>query len=146
MTPSEAATLLSMAAAFDNRKVSEETVSAWVAALADLRFEDCRAAVVEHYKTSRDWLMPADIRKMVRRVRAKRIAEAKFPEPPSGLSEFEYRRWLRESTRAVGDGVLGPVTPLLPADPDRVRALISTHQPARHVEHGQPEQPGGDVS
>lgn len=95
--------LLSMCATVDNRKPDEDAARAWAAMLDGLRFEDCRVAVVEHYKTSTDWLMPAKVRADVRRMRAKRIEQHPPLTPPPG-TEAEQRAWLRDARRRVGDG------------------------------------------
>lgn len=104
MTPAEAQVLLSMAAAFDNRKPDADTARAWAAALDGLRFEDCRVAVIEHYRASTEWLMPAVIRTAVRRIRAKRIEVHPPLTPPPGLDDAQERRWLLDARRRIGDG------------------------------------------
>ena len=125
MTPTEAQVLLSMASAFDNRKPDADAARAWSAALDGLRFEDCRDALIEHYKTSTDYLMPVLIRTAVRRIRSKRIAEVGDLIPPPGLSELETRQWLRDARRRIGDGEEYTPPQLPPADPRRLRALLS---------------------
>ena len=125
MTPAEAQVLLSMAAAFDNRKPDADAARAWSAALDGLRFDDCRDALIEHYKTSTDYLMPVLIRTAVRRIRSKRIAEVGDLIPPPGLSELETRQWLRDARRRIGDGETFTPQQLPPADPPRLRALLT---------------------
>ena len=125
MTPAEAQVLLSMASAFDNRKPDADAARAWSAALDGLRFEDCRDALIEHYKTSTDYLMPVLIRTAVRRIRSKRIAEVGDLIPPPGLSELETRQWLRDARRRIGDGETFTPPQLPPANPPRLRALLS---------------------
>ena len=61
MNLTDTAKLLTMVAAFDRRTIGEADVTAWQAALDDLRFEDCREAVVAHFRISADWLMPASL-------------------------------------------------------------------------------------
>lgn len=104
MTPAEAATLLAVAAAFDNRRADEAASIAWAAALDGLGVTDCRDAIVAHYRASSEWLMPAMVRTAVRRVRAKRIEEHPPLYPPPGLTEAEERAWLADARRRVGDG------------------------------------------
>ena len=77
MTPTEAAALLTIAAAYDNRKPDADQAKAWAMALDGLGFEDCRQVVVEHYRKTRDWLMPADVFNGVRRLRYERIEVVK---------------------------------------------------------------------
>lgn len=105
MTPTEAQVLLTMASTFDNRKANEDAAKAWAAALGDLRFEDCRLALIEHYAASAEWIMPTHLRAIVKRIRAKRIAEAGDLTPPPGLTPRETTQWLGRARAAIGDGV-----------------------------------------
>lgn len=106
MKPTEAAALLTIAAAFDNRKPDADAAKAWALALADYRFEDAREAVVAHYREGTDWIMPSHVVTRVKRIRAKRLAEYGEPDVPSGLEEAEYRAYLRDARRAIADGDL----------------------------------------
>lgn len=62
MTYDEAKALLGLVQAYDNRKVGQVTISAWHAALEDVPFEAAKLAVIEHFRTSALWLMPAHVR------------------------------------------------------------------------------------
>lgn len=104
MTPAEAQVLLSMAAAFDNRKPDPDAAKAWAVALNDLRFDDCRVALIQHYRTNTEWLMPAMVRAAVKRIRAKRIDDHSPLVPPPGLDDAQERRWLVEARQRIGDG------------------------------------------
>lgn len=106
MNPAEAQVLLSMCATVDNRKPDEGAARGWAAMLDDVRFEDARVAVIEHYRTSTEWLMPAKVRTDVKRIRAKRIAAAdgELLIPPDGLTEAEERRWLHGRREAIANG------------------------------------------
>jgi hypothetical protein len=104
MTPAEAATLLTVAAAYDNRKPDADAAQAWALALDGLRFIDCRAVIVAHYQRSGDWLMPHHVIAEVGRLRSKRIAEAGDPTPPPDLTPEQTIAWLKDWRRMVGDG------------------------------------------
>lgn len=104
MTPAEAAMLLTVAAAYDNRKPDEDAAKAWALALDGLPYIDCRDAIVAHYRGSTEWIMPAVVRAAVRRIRAKRIDDHPPLVPPPGLDDVQERRWLTEARRRVGDG------------------------------------------
>lgn len=106
MTPAEAQVLLGMASTFDNRKVDPtgDAARAWAAALDGLPFDDCRLAIIEHFKTSTEYLMPVMIRTAVRRMRDKRIADHPPLTPPAGLGVLETNRWLREANARIGSG------------------------------------------
>jgi hypothetical protein len=125
--PTEAAALLTIAAAYDNRKPDADQAKAWSMALNGLRFEDCRAVVVEHYQRSKEWLMPADVITGVKRIRDKRIAEYGPIDVPSGLGEAEYRAYLRETQKRIGDGELTSQSrPQIHGKPRDMRAIEGT--------------------
>jgi hypothetical protein len=110
MTPAEAQVLLSMASAYDNRKPDADAAKAWAAALDGLRFDDCRAALIEHYKASAEWLMPSMIRTAVKRMRRDRVlAYGMLPDPPAHLdpdNAAAYIAWQKSTRRAIADGEL----------------------------------------
>lgn len=106
MTPAEAAVVLTAAAAFDRRTVDESAAQAWAAALPDVGVDEARDAVVAHYREKREWIMPADIRAHVRRVRAKRLSELPPITPPRELAgdPKSEQAWLAVIRRAVANG------------------------------------------
>jgi hypothetical protein len=61
---SQAAELLTLAAAFDQRTISREDASAWALALGGLDFGKCREAVVTHYAHETNRIMPGHIRRL----------------------------------------------------------------------------------
>lgn len=104
MTPAEAATLLTIAAAFDNRKPDPDAAKAWSVALGHLPFLDCRDAVIAHYRKTNDWLMPSHVIAAVKTVRASRLEDAPPLTPPPGLDPLETCDWLRAARRHIADG------------------------------------------
>jgi hypothetical protein len=82
----EAAALLTVAAAFDNRKPDADQAKVWALALDGLRFIDCRDAIVTHYQSSREWLMPADVIRGVKRLRRDRRHTPGTSRTPPGPS------------------------------------------------------------
>lgn len=95
--------VLTAAAAFDRRTVDESTAQAWSAALPDIGPDEARDAVVAHYREKRDWIMPADIRAIVRRVRDKRLSELPPIAPPPELADNPAleAKWLREVRKGM---------------------------------------------
>lgn len=109
MKPTEAAALLTIAAAFDNRKPDADQAKAWAMALDGLRFEDCREVIVAHYRKSRDWLMPVDIVTGVKRLRAQRLADFGPIPAPKGIDPDDtetYTRARLEMQTRIADGDL----------------------------------------
>lgn len=109
MTPTEAAALLTVAAAFDNRKPDPDAATAWALALDGIRFHDARDVIVQHYRDSRDWIMPADVIKGVNRVRIKRLEafdSATRLEPPAHLADNPGAEiaWFKAIRDRVMDG------------------------------------------
>lgn len=110
MNLTETATLLAMIQAFDRRTVGEADVTAWQAALDDLRFDDCREAVVAHFRISSDWLMPANVRAAVKAARRDRL-ERDLPIDPPDADPNDVRAYLealRAQRHRVGDGTERP--------------------------------------
>lgn len=109
MTPANAAKLLALAAAFDNRTFDETTARAWADALSGLDPDDCATALRQHYRTSDRFVMPAHIRTLVRQLANERTErghgwrelqpapEQCVPKPAwfdDALAEFSRRREL----------------------------------------------------
>ncbi|KDN86722.1 zinc finger domain-containing protein [Kitasatospora cheerisanensis] len=84
MNRSETALLLALCASYDRRTVGEADVRAWQLVLADVDHQQAEAAVVAHYGDTRDWIMPADIK---RRVAAHRADAARDIQGPGQAAE-----------------------------------------------------------
>lgn len=110
MNLDESAKLLAVCAAFDKRTVSEVEAGAWQRALNDLDFEDCRVAAVRHYSEARDWIMPADIRRIAVQIDRQRRAQEHAAE-----------------LAARGEIPEGPPAPLTPAEVEAFRLKARAH-------------------
>lgn len=124
MNHAQTARLLAKVAAFDNRDVGDVIIAAWFEALGDLDFEACLSAVTFHFAESKQWLMPAHIREIVRPI-TERLPSARplaehFKDMPetdrTGPGYVEFQR-TRARLRPPGDD------PDEVADPVRARAL-----------------------
>jgi hypothetical protein len=104
VTPTEAAALLTVAAAFDNRKPDADAAKAWSIALGNLPFVDCRDAIVQHYRATDAWLMPSHIIAAVRKVRRDRLEDAPALTPPPGLDPIETIEWLKGARARIAAG------------------------------------------
>lgn len=72
MTATEVGSLLGMCAVIDNRTVDEMTVGAWQTLLDGFGFDECREAVLAHYRDSTEWILPAHITQLAREARRQR--------------------------------------------------------------------------
>lgn len=107
MTPSQAADLLTLAAAFDQRTIGTADALAWGAALEHIGYDDARQAVIEHYQRNRERIWPADVVTGVRRIRTKRLADAGDPPPATDPDNVTaYRTALIEGRTAIAAGDL----------------------------------------
>jgi len=104
MTPAEAAALLAVAAAFDNRKPDADAAQAWAYALEDRPFIDCRDAIVAHYRHTNDWLMPNHVIAGVRKIRDKRLDDFGRYDVPDGLDSRQTLDFLRATNKRIADG------------------------------------------
>lgn len=103
----ETAGILAMVSALDTRRVfGEIDAQAWNAVIGDLRFDDCREAVIAHYKESPHPITPADVRNRVSVVRRARIGDRVAPLPPVDPGDVQaYQKWQLAWYRGVGDGL-----------------------------------------
>lgn len=116
MTLEETIDLLGVAAAFDQRNIGKADSVAWHAALCDLDFADAQAAVISHYRESRDRVMPADVWGRVKAMRRARLAREVMPAPDIDPdSPVRYRAAFTGMLKRIGDGfatrlaIAGPV-------------------------------------
>lgn len=107
MNATEAGALLAFAALYDNRKVSDPDVMAWLKAIGDLPYADCEAAVAAHYGQSTERIMPGHIRTRVRAARAERLARTPLPPPAPELAgdPKRYQRAVADGVRRIADGL-----------------------------------------
>jgi hypothetical protein len=109
----ETATLLTMCAAYDRRTIGEADVRAWQAVLDDVAFADARDAVVEHYKRTRDWIMPADVRTIAKKARGDRLNRHLELVPDADPDDVPaYLTALREDRMRTADGGGRPIPDL----------------------------------
>lgn len=109
MSPAEAALLLGVAAAYDNRTVSEIAARAWAEALAGVELADAKAVVVEHYRRTRDWIMPADVLAGVKAMQRARLAAAPPPLPSTDPDNVrEYLAETRALRAQIASGQINP--------------------------------------
>lgn len=108
MNQTDVTTILAKCSAYDNRKPAQATVAAWMDALDDMPLADALQFVTDHYRVSRDWIMPADLNREWQQLRAARqraISEADRPVAPGDLSPEQFLTFRRALTRAVSEGV-----------------------------------------
>jgi hypothetical protein len=110
MTPQEAAQLLAVCAAFDNRKPDPDAAQAWMLALDGLDYLECRNIIVQHYRESREWIMPADVVSGVKALRKQRFDDFRRAYgnlmPPAHLDADPAKEaaWMRESYERIRAG------------------------------------------
>ena len=113
MNRTEAAQVLAMAAAFDNRQPDQAAALAWAEALdPDLPLQDALRIVGEHYRDERAWVMPADINRRWRALGKARLETAVrmgLPEPPDELADTpgDWAAWKKAQIRAIRAGCDG---------------------------------------
>lgn len=113
MTGDEVGKLLGLMALADNRKPPEDDegraamIAFWMSMVGDLNYADAAEAVQAHYRESRDWIMPADVRKRVRQIRTERLARAPLPAPPADLADEpgRYKQALDAGIKRLADGM-----------------------------------------
>lgn len=79
MKISDTVDVLTKIAAFDRRTLGDADVAAWHDVIGDLEREDAMEAVRRHYLSSRDWIMPVDVRRLAAEVAKPRLASRWAP-------------------------------------------------------------------
>ena len=116
MNGDEIGKLLGLMALADNRKPPEDDegrkamISFWLSMVGDLAYPDAALAVQAHYRETREWIMPADIRSRVAELRQERLRAAGPVEIPEELADqpAEALAWKQERLTAIADGRMQP--------------------------------------
>ena len=110
MTSDEVWDLLELIASIDRRKVGLTDRQIWEGLIGDLSAADAQAAVIAHYRESREWIMPADVRTRVKALRRDRLSREIVPAPPSEVTDEpgRYRAELNAEVRKIADGLSIP--------------------------------------
>jgi hypothetical protein len=120
--------LLGLMALADNRKPPEDDegrramIAFWLGQVGDLAYADAAEAVQAHYRDSREWIMPADIRRRVKAMRADRLARKPLPAPPAEVADQRgrYQQIVAANVKRIADGFAPPPAiegAPLPGDP-----------------------------
>lgn len=108
MNPTEVVMLTGyLRAHFPSQPVDEFTTEALEELLAPYPAADCRKAVLQIAERGEKWCAPTEVKAEVKRIRAKRVADFGVPQIPMDMDPDDtlaYRRWLRETQRAIADG------------------------------------------
>lgn len=114
MTKAEAVILCRFAKACCPQQAFDEyTPDAWFELLNDLRFDQCKEAVVRVVKRQ-PFVSPSEIRTEVKRIRFDLIDKFGLFDPPPSISKYDddwkldtaYREWIADMNRRIGDGEL----------------------------------------
>lgn len=112
MNLAETHDLLTLAAAYDNRRFDDAAVHAWREVLERETFADCRAALVEHFTTSDAYLMPVHVARGAAALRRQRAEFSRHePELPPAVALAERSangqlEQLRDVLPATRGGIL----------------------------------------
>ena len=106
MTSDEVWDLLELISSIDRRKVGLTDRQVWEGLVGDLPATDAQAAVITHYRESREWIMPADVRGRVKAMRRDRLDRGTVPAPPAELTDEpgKYQAALQSRVREFADG------------------------------------------
>lgn len=125
MNVREVAGLVTYIAIGDNRHIDEGVIAFWLEAVGDLDYQECRAAVLEHRKTSAAWLQPSHVRDGVKRVRAERAAQQQHPAIETGPAAFQRSEDEAAAVKRNTDRLRAELAPVLKkwAMPMDIKAL-----------------------
>jgi hypothetical protein len=84
--------------------IDEFTPLAWADHLANVPYEDAKTAC-KQITAAQPFVTIAEVLKIVKQIRTKRIADAGDLTPPTGLTDAEERAWLGEARHQIADGL-----------------------------------------
>jgi hypothetical protein len=122
-TLADAYDALAVAQSFDRRTVGDYDAAGWARAIGDLNLTDAKQAIIDHYGTSTDWLMPGHVRAGVNRIRANRLNRDFDAIPNANPDDVPaYLEALRQDRTRVADGTEKPrdmhaITGVFPSPP-----------------------------
>jgi hypothetical protein len=112
VTPEQVVDLQLAMSRYDSRNLDEDTSAFYYRQLAAIDYPDALEAVHAHYADETRRMMPADVKRLVRRARAERTRLTAPPAPACDPDDVgEYLRQLRAGERAIGDGRWHPPLP-----------------------------------
>lgn len=114
MRIAETAKVLAKIQAFNNRGVDEAVITTWHEILEPYLVEDCLRAVTDHFRHSKEWIMPVDIIRHVNEYQTKRLSA--FPgtlrlsddDERAGLDSGEWREANKRIRRLAANGHITP--------------------------------------
>ena len=110
MRLTETGELLALISAYDNRNFNKETTAAWYDLLSPYTLAEAKHAVKKHYAESRDWLMPADVLRIIKTERRNRLArvETIVPSRADMTSAAAELATTKALSKAIASGELTP--------------------------------------
>lgn len=124
MNLAETHALLTLAATLDNRRFDDAAVVAWQEILADQPFDDCRTAVINHFRDSTEYLMPVHVVRGAEQIDQDRLRAARRAERLQAMAELEAARpvqELRDRSAEIAELLRRLRDSLPPVDPVKFR-------------------------
>ncbi|WJZ27864.1 hypothetical protein MOMMJLID_CDS0056 [Arthrobacter phage 1191A] len=86
---------------------------AWHETIGDLDMQDCLTAITEYFKTSKEWIMPADVRNGVKAIRNVRLdgirQDVRLREEHEALDDVKL--WAQRKNHLTNLIASGQLTP-----------------------------------
>lgn len=110
MRLTETGALLALISAYDNRQFNVEVTAAWYDLLGPYTLAEAKHAVKKHYSESRDWLMPADVLRIIKAERRNRLAKVEtiVPSRADMTSTAAELATTKALSKAIASGELTP--------------------------------------
>lgn len=110
MNLSETGEALALASEYDNRHFTKETSAAWWELLNPYTLDEAKHAIRKHYNESREWLMPADVLRIIKTERRNRLArvETIVPSRADMTSTAAELATTKALSKAIASGELTP--------------------------------------
>ena len=110
MNLSETGEALALASEYDNRHFTKETSAAWWELLHPYTLDEAKHAIRKHYNESREWLMPADVLRIIKTERRTRLAKVEtiVPSRADMTSTAAELATTKALSKAIASGELTP--------------------------------------
>ncbi len=110
MRLSEAGEVMELINMYDNRQVTKEVSTAWYDLIHPYTLDEAKYAVKKHYSETRDWLMPADVLRIIKTERRARLAKVEtiVPSRADMTDTAAELATTKSLSKAIASGELTP--------------------------------------
>lgn len=138
MNLAETHALLTLIATLDRRRFDDPTVIAWQEILAEQPFDDCRTAVINHFRENTDYLMPVHVTRGAEQIDHDRRRKAREAAEHRCLIALESDPTRRDRSADIQALITQLRAALPPGNPDKLRRTEWLQADRRRTRRAEP--------